>query len=166
MKRFHVHIAVENLEENIRFYSSLFDAPPSVKKADYAKWMLDDPHINFAISKRTFAGKGRISHLGIQAETDLELQDLHQRLNQTNEEVTTEEGVECCYAKSNKHWIKDPQGIAWETFHSLDRVEHYYGGEEDAEATGVSLLNKTENRCAAIPCLTSKARKLMRECCQ
>jgi hypothetical protein len=114
---------VHDLQQSIRFYSALFAAEPAVKKDDYAKWMLDDPRVNFAISTRS--GKAGLDHLGIQAENAAELEDLGSRLAQADVAVTAQKGASCCYAKSDKYWTLDPQGIAWESFHSLDSVPMY-----------------------------------------
>jgi catechol 2,3-dioxygenase-like lactoylglutathione lyase family enzyme len=126
VKRLHVHVAVHDLKQSIRFYSALFAAEPVVKKDDYAKWMLDDPRVNFAISTR--GGKAGLDHLGIQAEDNEELEDLGSRLAQAEVAVTAQKGASCCYAKSDKYWTIDPQGIAWESFHTLGSVP-VYGGE-------------------------------------
>jgi catechol 2,3-dioxygenase-like lactoylglutathione lyase family enzyme len=120
VKRLHVHVAVHDLQQSIRFYSALFGAEPAVKKDDYAKWMLDDPRVNFAISNRS--SKAGIDHLGIQAEDSAELEDLGSRLAQAEVAITAQKGASCCYAKSDKYWTIDPQGIAWESFHTLDSV--------------------------------------------
>ena len=126
MKRLHVHVAVHDLEKSIRFYSALFAAGPSVKKADYAKWMLEDPRVNFAISAR--GAKPGLDHLGIQADGDAELEEIASRLAQADVSVMPQKGAACCYAKSDKYWTVDPQGIAWESFHTLDSVP-VYGGD-------------------------------------
>lgn len=123
MKRLHVHVAVQDLQQSIRFYSALFAAAPVVTKDDYAKWMLDDPRVNFAISIR--AGKAGIDHLGIQAESEGELADLGSRLAQADVAVTEQKGATCCYAKSDKYWTLDPQGIAWESFRTLESAPNY-----------------------------------------
>ena len=123
MKRLHVHVAVHDLQQSIRFYSALFAAEPAVKKDDYAKWMLEDPRVNFAISTR--AAKAGLDHLGIQAENGDELEDLGTRLAQADVAVTAQKGASCCYAKSDKYWTIDPQGIAWESFRTLDSVPMY-----------------------------------------
>ena len=123
MKRFHVHVSVHDLQQSIRFYSALFAAEPAVRKDDYAKWMLDDPRVNFAISTR--ASKAGLDHLGIQTENAAELEDLGSRLAQADVAVTAQKGASCCYAKSDKYWTIDPQGIAWESFHTLDSVPMY-----------------------------------------
>jgi catechol 2,3-dioxygenase-like lactoylglutathione lyase family enzyme len=114
MKRLHVHVSVADLAQSIRFYSALFAAEPAVTKPDYAKWMLDDPRVNFAISSRSEAAG--LDHLGIQVETPEELQDVYGRLQQADRPVLEEGATTCCYAKSEKAWITDPQGVSWETF--------------------------------------------------
>jgi hypothetical protein len=131
MKRFHVHVSVHDLQQSIRFYSALFAAQPSVLKDDYAKWQLEDPRINFAISTR--AGKAGVDHLGLQAESSEELEDLGARLAQADVAVTAQKGASCCYAKSDKYWTIDPQGVPWESFHSLDSVPVY--GEDGRSKT-------------------------------
>jgi len=123
MKRFHVHVAVHDLEQSIRFYSALFGAEQAVKKPDYAKWMLEDPRINFAISNRR--AKAGIDHLGLQAENGGELEEIGTRLAQADVSTTAQKDANCCYAKSDKYWTVDPQGIAWESFHTLDSVPLY-----------------------------------------
>ena len=120
MKRFHVHVGVDNLGKNIAFYSSIFGQAPTVVKDDYAKWMLDDPRINFAISSRGLP-KG-VDHLGIQTDSAEELTTLRAQTAKADL-ATLDEGVtNCCYAKSDKYWTADPQGIAWETFHTLGDI--------------------------------------------
>ena len=123
MKRLHVHVAVHDLTQSIRFYSALFAAQPAVTKDDYAKWMLDDPRVNFAISTR--GGKTGLDHLGIQAENGAELEEIGSRLAQADVSTLEQKGASCCYAKSDKYWTVDPQGIAWESFHTLDSVPVY-----------------------------------------
>ncbi|OQW73469.1 MAG: glyoxalase/bleomycin resistance/dioxygenase family protein [Proteobacteria bacterium ST_bin13] len=114
MKRLHVHVAVDDLDRSIGFYSALFASEPSVTKPDYAKWMLDDPRVNFAISMRgTAAG---VEHLGIQVEDASELAEVYARLKKADAPVVEEGKTTCCYAKSEKSWITDPQGVVWETF--------------------------------------------------
>jgi len=114
MKRFHVHVAVHDLAQSVRFYSTLFAHEPTVLKPDYAKWMLDDPHVNFAISSHP--GKTGIQHLGIQVEDEAELAEIYGRLERAERPVLEEKATTCCYAQSDKQWIADPQDIAWETF--------------------------------------------------
>jgi catechol 2,3-dioxygenase-like lactoylglutathione lyase family enzyme len=114
MKRLHVHMSVDDLAQSIRFYSTLFAAQPAVTKPDYAKWMLDDPRVNFAISTR--GGQTGLDHLGIQVETPAELNEVYGRLRQADRPVLEEGATTCCYARSEKSWITDPQGVSWETF--------------------------------------------------
>ena len=114
MKRLHVHVAVEDLDASIRFYSHLFATEPTVRKDDYAKWMLEDPRVNFAISAR--GADGGVEHLGIQVENRVELSDVYSRLQRADGPVLEEGATTCCYAKSEKSWISDPQGVKWETF--------------------------------------------------
>ena len=123
MKRLHVHVAVNDIKQSVRFYSALFAAQPAVLKGDYAKWMLEDPRVNFAISQR--GTKSGLDHLGIQAEDSEELEEIGSRLAQADVAVAPQKGASCCYAKSDKYWTLDPQGIAWESFHSLDTVPTY-----------------------------------------
>jgi len=119
MKRLHVHVSVEDLAQSIRFYSTLFAAEPTVLKDDYAKWMLDDPRVNFAISTVSInrpGGFAGVSHLGIQAEDETELSEVYDRLAQAERPIVEAKATTCCYAKSDKQWIADPQGVPWETF--------------------------------------------------
>jgi len=123
MKRLHVHVSVDDLAQSVRFYSTLFAAEPAVAKADYAKWMLDDPRVNFAISTRS--GGSGLDHLGIQVETQGELQEVYGRLRQADRPVLDEGATTCCYAQSEKSWITDPQGLSWETFLTTDESTVY-----------------------------------------
>jgi catechol 2,3-dioxygenase-like lactoylglutathione lyase family enzyme len=123
MKRFHVHVCVDDLDANVRFYSTVFGAPPSVVKPDYAKWMLDDPLINFAISNR--GNKSGIDHLGIQVDSDDEFRELRERVTAAETVAVDQSGAACCYARSDKYWTTDPQGVAWETFHTLESIPVY-----------------------------------------
>jgi len=120
MKRFHIHISVADLKRNVQFYSKLFNAEPTVLKEDYAKWALDDPAVNFAISNR--ASKVGVDHVGIQTDTDEELTQLREQLEAVGVKGVAQDGTTCCYTRSDKYWVQDPQGIAWETFHSLESV--------------------------------------------
>jgi hypothetical protein len=123
MKRFHVHMAVKDLAESVRFYSALFAAEPSVLKEDYAKWMLDDPRVNFAISNRGHA-EG-VNHLGFQVDSADEFISLKSQLQSADAALVEQSAEACCYAKSDKYWVTDPGGIAWETFHTLGTVPVY-----------------------------------------
>lgn len=138
MKRFHIHISVNNLAENIAFYTALFGAEPSVTQPDYAKWMLDEPRINFAISER--GAKTGLDHLGLQVESDEELEMLKRQFTQAALPVEAQKGAACCYSESNKYWTIDPQGIAWENFHSLKSIP-LFGGD-----TAVPI-KKAESAC-------------------
>ena len=135
MNRFHIHVSVPNLQDSIRFYSGLFGHEPSVQKEDYAKWMLDDPRVNFAISTRS--QKSGLDHLGIQVDSDEELAHLAERMTRSGIRVEAQPDATCCYAKSNKHWTIDPSGIPWEQFHSMTSVAMY--GEDRAKDASDSL---------------------------
>jgi catechol 2,3-dioxygenase-like lactoylglutathione lyase family enzyme len=123
MKRFHVHVAVADLDRSIGFYSTLFNAEPVVRKPDYAKWMIEDPRLNFAISRR--GDKVGVNHLGLQVDDGEELVALRDQLERADRSLVEQVGTACCYAKSDKYWIADPQGVAWETFHSLGTIPVY-----------------------------------------
>jgi len=127
MKRLHVHVAVDDLAKSIGFYSTLFGARPSVTQTDYAKWMLDDPKVNFAISSR--GTQEGVDHLGIQVESDAELRELAGRLKVAGETTRDQETTTCCYAQSNKSWVNDPSGIRWETFFTFGEATTY--GEDE-----------------------------------
>ena len=132
MKRMHLHVAVDDLQKSIGFYSTLFGSGPTIVKPDYAKWMLDDPLVNFAISQRGM--KAGLDHIGIQVEDDAELKEIRQRLEQADLSMLTETGTTCCYAKSDKHWVQDPSGIAWETYRTLESAPTFNGQEESQQA--------------------------------
>ncbi|HQR09767.1 MAG TPA: ArsI/CadI family heavy metal resistance metalloenzyme [Casimicrobiaceae bacterium] len=135
MKRFHVHLGVPDLDASIRFYSGLFGMSPTVQKPDYAKWMLDDPRVNFAISSR--GRKTGLNHLGLQAESADELAAIRTRFESADAKATVAEpGANCCYVKSDKHWVTDPQGIAWEAFHTLGAIPLF--GEDAASEPAAS----------------------------
>jgi hypothetical protein len=147
MKRLHVHVAVENLSQAIGFYSTLFAAEPTVVKDDYAKWMLDDPRVNFAISMR--GRKVGLDHLGIQAETPDELQEVYGRLTKAERPVLDVGNTVCCYAKSEKSWIDDPAGISWEAFHTTGESTFY--GHSAMRADGVRLAGQTSSASCCAP---------------
>jgi predicted enzyme related to lactoylglutathione lyase len=132
MKRLHVHVAVENLPQSIGFYSALFAAQPAVVKTDYAKWMLDDPRVNFAISTR--GRQPGLDHLGIQVENSDELREVYARLHKAGGDIIEQGQTACCYAKSEKSWIDDPAGIAWETFLTTDESITYGDGSGERDA--------------------------------
>jgi len=132
MKRLHIHLAVENLPQSIGFYSALFAAEPAMVKTDYAKWMLDDPRVNFAISTR--GREPGLDHFGIQVENSDELQDVYARLRQAGGNVIEQGQTACCYAKSEKAWIDDPAGISWETFLTSGESTNYGDGSGERVA--------------------------------
>jgi hypothetical protein len=155
MKRFHVHVAVDEIQKSIQFYSTLFGAAPSVEKPDYAKWMLDDPRVNFAISQR--GAKPGVDHFGIQVETDAELGALREQLARAEMPVFDEGRTECCYALSDKHWVTDPTGLAWETYRTLDTIPTFNAAPESTAAcctptatkapVSIPLVAKRDTQC-------------------
>jgi catechol 2,3-dioxygenase-like lactoylglutathione lyase family enzyme len=147
MKRIHIHIGVEKLDESIRFYRAIFGAEPVKTKPDYAKWMLEDPRVNFAISTR--ASKNGVDHLGIQVDDNDELQEIRARLKATDLAVFEEGETVCCYAKSEKSWVQDPAGIAWEAYRTM----------EDAQIFS-SKLAVSVSACCAEPSVSQTA------CCE
>jgi hypothetical protein len=132
MKRMHIHVGVDSLDQGIRFYSALFGAAPVKTKIDYAKWMLDDPCINFAISTR--AGKTGVDHLGLQVDEDSELEELRERFKRSDLSVFDEGETACCYARSDKSWVMDPAGVAWEAYKTMEDMQ-LFGASEPAPAT-------------------------------
>ncbi len=146
MKRLHVHVSVAELDSSIRFYSQLFASEPVVRKDDYAKWMLDDPRVNFAISQRD--GKPGVQHLGIQVENQAELAEVYGRLQRAERPVIEEGKTVCCYALSDKSWIDDPQGVPWEAF--LTTGESTVYGTDQIRP--VPEKRKTEAACCAPTC--------------
>lgn len=153
MKRLHVHVSVQDLDAAVRFYEQLFAAEPTVMKSDYAKWMIEDPRVNFAISAR--GATAGIEHLGIQAEDRAELEDIYARLQRAERPVLTEGATTCCYAKSEKSWIEDPQGVKWETF--LTTGESTVYGNEPPHAGEISAC--------CTPAFTSREAKAEGVCC-
>jgi catechol 2,3-dioxygenase-like lactoylglutathione lyase family enzyme len=143
MMRLHVHVAVDDLARSIGFYSALFDAQPSVVKPDYAKWMLDDPRVNFAISARGRAPG--LDHLGIQVEDKGELGEVYARLRKAGGDMIEQGETSCCYARSEKSWIDDPAGISWETFHTTGESITYGDGTGEREA------RVTEAKACCVP---------------
>ena len=127
MKRLHVHVSVDDLTQSIRFYSTLFAAEPTVIHNDYAKWMLDDPRVNFAISNRPGHSAG-FQHFGIQVEDQDELQEVYGRLRRAERPIVEHQGTTCCYAHSDKQWIADPQGVSWEAFFTHGQATVYGKG--------------------------------------
>jgi catechol 2,3-dioxygenase-like lactoylglutathione lyase family enzyme len=160
MKRLHVHVGVEDLGASVRFYSTLFAAEPTVTRSDYAKWMLDDPRVNFAISSGN-AHKG-IEHLGIQVENAEELAEVYGRLKAADRPVLEEGATTCCYAKSEKSWIADPQGVVWETFRTTGEAVDYGRGPE----LGVlASENAADGACCAPELTSTEPAKREGACC-
>jgi hypothetical protein len=141
MKRLHVHVSVEDIVQSTQFYSTLFAAEPTVTKSDYVKWMLDDPRVNFAISKR--GATAGLDHFGIQVENQGELQEVYGRLRQADRPVLEEGATTCCYARSKKAWIADPQGLAWETFLTTDESTVY------GDSADLGAIRMTSGVCCA-----------------
>ena len=156
MKRFHVHVGVNDLDHSIGFYSTLFGARPTVRKADYAKWMLDDPRVNCAISSGHHAARG-IEHLGIQAEDETELAEVYGRLKAADRPVLEEGATTCCYARSEKSWIADPDGIVWEAFLT--------NGEATVYGDGPALSALSDNASATTCCAPDVAASAAVKCC-
>jgi len=157
MKRFHVHVSVDDLAAGIRFYSALFAAQPAVVKDDYAKWTLEEPRLNFAISCR--GGRPGVDHLGLQTDSDAELEQLNARLQTAELATRAEQEIACCYARSNKYWVTDPAGVAWETFHTLGTVPTF--GEPATEAADACCAP-----AAAAPVRVVVAKSPSPDCCR
>lgn len=150
MKRFHVHTHVEDLQANITFYSRLFGSPPTRVEADYAKWMLEDPRINFAISTR--GAKLGIDHLGIQTDTEEELAEMKAQAQSADVALHGEGETTCCYARSEKYWVTDPQGVPWEQFHTLGTIPVFSETRvEAAEPSACCAPATPRGRPVAIP---------------
>lgn len=147
MKRLHVHVGVADLEQSIGFYSTMFGAQPTVRESDYAKWMLEDPRVNFAISTRS--GQVGLDHLGVQAETSGELQEIAGRLKAADQALFEQRDAACCYARSDKAWAVDPTGLRWETFHTTGTVTTY---GEDAGAAQHAMAPAASPSPAASCC--------------
>jgi len=165
MKRFHVHVSVENLDESIRFYSTLFAEQPTLRQSDYAKWMLEDPRINFAIS--THRQPVGVNHLGFQVESGEELRGMHAQLQAADSQLVQENEQPCCYAQSDKYWVTDPTGIAWETFHTLGSIP-VYGEDTPVFNHGASVVpvpNEagTKSACCVPQKTTQEAERA--DCC-
>jgi catechol 2,3-dioxygenase-like lactoylglutathione lyase family enzyme len=153
----HVHVSVDNLQQSVSFYSALFDAKPSVLKVNYAKWMLDDPRVNFAISAR--GRRAGLNHLGIQVEDKDELNEVYGRLHKAGGNVIEQGQTNCCYAKSEKSWIDDPAGIAWETFLTTGESTDYGdgSGEREARIARVTPCRAPQSAPAVAACGCSSA---------
>ena len=148
MKRFHVHVHVADLDSSIRFYSTLFGEQPAVIKSDYAKWMLEDPRVNFAITSG--AASPRLDHLGLQVESDDELATLASRLTAAGESVAKQENAACCYARGNKGWVSDPSGLSWETFYTFGE-NTVYGNDHAPRPAAQASAEASQSCCAPAP---------------
>ena len=145
MNRLHIHVSVDALEPSIAFYSALFGQQPSVLKDDYAKWEVEDPRVNFAISDRAGSNRG-VNHLGIEAESAEELDQLQKRLEEADIASKPEDAAHCCYAKSDKHWAQDPSAVVWEMFHTMGEAQTY--GEDNAPIANEPPVEKvTSHSC-------------------
>ena len=163
MKRFHVHLHVDDLAKSIAFYSRLFAAEPARVETDYAKWMLEDPRVNFAIST---AGRAPgIDHLGIQADSDGALAELGRRLEAAGGTVTPEDDTTCCYARSDKFWTEDQQGTRWETFHTFGDATTYYAADTACAGEGASCAPAAQRTTQAAPAAKPAARRPSQACC-
>lgn len=150
MKRFHAHVRVAELESSVRFYSTLFGTEPTVLKSDYAKWMLEDPRINFAITAG--ASSPGLDHLGLQVESDEDLSIIADRLETAGQLVAKQENASCCYARGNKGWVSDPSGISWETFHT--KGESAVFGNDVAPRPQPMKPKQADSCCAPAPAAT------------
>lgn len=147
MKRLHIHISVEDIPQSVAYYTALFGAEPAVEKPDYAKWLLDDPAANIAISKRS--SKTGVDHLGLQIDSDEDLAAYTGRLTEAGMPAQAQDGATCCYAKSNKTWSRDPQNTVWELFHSFDGYETY--GDDSHQALIAEGKSDAASCCAPKP---------------
>ena len=159
MKRMHIHVAVEDIPRSVHFYSVMFAAQPTVVKDDYAKWMVEDPRVNFAIS--THGAKPGLDHLGIQVESESELQEVYGRLQQADGPVLEEGATICCYFQSEKSWIADPQGISWETFLTTGQSTTY----GNSRSTSVDLA-RTADAASDVCCAPSIKSAAATACCE
>ena len=155
MKRFHVHVAVSDLRQSIRFYETLFGVPPTVAKADYAKWMLDDPRVNFAISSRSTNAAEGVDHLGIQVDDERELAAIDGRLRDAEQAVQTQTDAQCCYARSDKAWSTDPSGLSWETFRTHGEITTY----------GTDLATRPTAKACCVPAPAQNETVAASSCC-
>jgi catechol 2,3-dioxygenase-like lactoylglutathione lyase family enzyme len=149
MKRLHLHVSVPDLAQSIRFYETLFGAPATVVKDDYAKWMLEDPRVNFAISQRQRAAG--VDHVGIQVDSAAELGELATRLKAAGQATLDQEATTCCYAQSDKSWVNDPAGVRWETFYTFGEATSY-GEDEPTAPTSTACCGAPPPKAAAPAC--------------
>jgi predicted enzyme related to lactoylglutathione lyase len=159
MKRFHVHAHVDDLKASVAFYSKLFASEPTRLESDYAKWMIEDPRLNFAISSR--GGKPGVDHLGFQTDSDDELVELKERAQAAGMAMLDEGETTCCYARSEKHWVTDPQGIAWEHFHTLDSIPTFSQNSEHVPREAAACCGNAASQGRA----TAGSGKAASSCC-
>jgi len=145
MKRLHISLGVEDLEASVRFYSTLFGSEPTLRREGYAKWMLEDPRVNFVLDQKG-ADRG-VDHLGIQVEDEAELAEVSDRLKDAGQEVDLLENNKCCYARQDKFWTSDPQGVPWETFKTHEIIEDYGTATRTRDLVKSAKANKTEGCC-------------------
>lgn len=163
MKRFHVHMHVDDLAKNIAFYSQLFGATPARVESDYAKWMLDEPRLNFAISTR--GQRPGLDHLGFQVDDAAELVALKDRAQAADMALLDEGTTTCCYARSEKHWVTDPQGIAWEHFHSLESIPVFHEAAAPAVESAACCAPVSARKEAAACCVPRDTTSSSKSCC-
>ncbi|MEO0466668.1 MAG: ArsI/CadI family heavy metal resistance metalloenzyme [Pseudomonadota bacterium] len=147
MKRLHIHISAEDMTATRAFYTALFGAEPTVEKPDYLKWMVEDPRINLAVSQRDGAGRG-VDHVGLQVDSDEELEALNDAFNAAEQVSAPETEAQCCYANSNKHWAKDPQGVIWEMFHTMSEAPTYGHDQRDGHGEMFKPISDDERAAA------------------
>lgn len=147
MRRMHINVGVENLEQSIKFYNALFGAEPVKTKSDYAKWMLEDPRLNFAITSHS-STRG-VDHLGLQVDDDSELEEMRERLRSADMSLFDEGETVCCYARSDKSWVQDPSGVAWEAFKTMEDVQLFSSAEENSESACCAPSTEKKSDCCA-----------------
>lgn len=147
MRRMHINVGVENLEQSIKFYNALFGAEPVKTKSDYAKWMLEDPRLNFAITSHS-STRG-VDHLGLQVDDDSELEEMRERLRSADMSLFDEGETVCCYARSDKSWVQDPSGVAWEAFKTMEDVQLFSSAEEKTESACCAPSAEKKSDCCA-----------------
>jgi catechol-2,3-dioxygenase len=150
MKRLHVHVGVKNLSDSVKFYNALFGAEPVKLKSDYAKWMLDDPRVNFAIS--TQAEKAGVDHMGIKVDDPEELGALREQMSQANISTHSDGETTCCYARSEKSWVEDPDGVAWEAYHTMADAQVYHGNDHAVAASAPCCVPAPEPAASTACC--------------
>ena len=148
MKRFHVNVAVSDIEKSARFYETLFGEAPTIRKPDYAKWMLDDPRINFSVSES--ATKRGINHVGLQMDTTEELAEIQARLTSAGAQTLDQPDAECCYANSTKTWVRDPDAVAWETFVTFGQLMQYGDDRVPEAAASACCKDRNDDQCCAL----------------